>query len=96
MGKADYRMTVQFQARDGGFRNITVVINNPEWLEDDAQESVLYDPENPETALPVGGLPGSLALDDSEIIPAGARSFLALPVLSILCNAWFIGRNLLA
>ena len=58
---------------------------------------MLYDPENPETALPIDGLPGSLALDDSgRIIPAATRSFLALPVLSVLCNAWFIGWNLLA
>jgi hypothetical protein len=94
MGKPDYRMTVEFTARDGSAHNTTVTTNRPESLEDDAQESVLYDPENREIALPIDGLPGSLSLDESgRIIPGGSRSFLTLPTLSLLCNAWFIWRQ---
>jgi hypothetical protein len=95
MGRAVYRMTFDFTARDGITYSTTVSTNRPELLEDEEQESVLYDASDPDCAVPIDALPGKLSLDHAGRIVAGpSRAFLTLPVASLLLNAWFAYRHL--
>jgi hypothetical protein len=94
-GKVLYRVYVQYRAHDGETRQTMAKTTTPELLADDARELVLYDPLNPDRAVPIDALPGSLALDDlGNFQIAGRKGFLILPGLAVLCNAVFIVRNL--
>jgi hypothetical protein len=94
-GNMLYRVYVEYTAHNGITFQTMVKTTTPELLEDDERESVLYDPVRPESAVPIDGLPGKLALDDlGNFQIAGRKGFLILPGLSVLCNAVFIVRNL--
>jgi hypothetical protein len=94
MGRAEYRITVEFTARDGRTRSTTVTTNEPERLGDEAQECILYHPGNPDYAVPIDALPGKLTLDHSgRILPGPPRRYLILPIVSAVLNAWFAWRH---
>jgi hypothetical protein len=94
MGRADYRITVEFTARDGSTRSTTVITNEPERLGHEAQECILYHPADPAYAVPIDAFPGKLTLDHSgRILPGPSRRYLILPIVSLLLNAWFAWRR---
>jgi hypothetical protein len=95
MGKVDYRVTLDFMARDGSRRSALIKTNEPEKLGSGGAEYVLYDPDAPDCAVAVAALPGRLTLDHAGRVVAGpARRFLAMPAVTLLLNAWIIFRHL--
>ena len=94
MGRPVYHITLDFTARDGNTHTTTVSTNEPERLEDEEQECILYLPSDPDYAIPLDALPGKLSLDHAgRILPGPSRAFLVLPVISLLLNAWFAYRH---
>jgi hypothetical protein len=94
LGRAVYKITLDFTARDGSTHTTTVKTNEPERLEDEEQECILYLPSDPDYAIPLDALPGKLSLDHAgRILPGPSRAFLVLPVFSLLLNAWFAWRH---
>jgi hypothetical protein len=87
MGCTDYRVAVAFVARDGVERQVTMRTNRPEKLAAPACSMVLYDPTDPQRALPVADFPGELSLS------AAPRRFLVLPAVSVALNAWLMWKN---
>ena len=91
MGRRDYRITVGYSARDGRPGEVTVRSNRPEQFDGDTP--VLYDPRNPERALPMVALPGRISEDPTGRLSSGsAVRYFLLPILSLLINAGFAWR----
>ena len=84
-----YRLTFQFDARDGQAYQVVSKTHMPERLEDEEQEQLLYDPLHPSYAVMFDSLPGSPTIDSrGQIEPVdpmklGAR--LLLPAL-VVCG----------
>ena len=93
MNRVDYRVTVQFTAWDGSVRSVSVTTNRPEDLENGFGATVLHDPDEPGRALAIGGMPGPILEDGAGSFAGGSPRLLTLPLLSLVCNGWFIWRN---
>jgi hypothetical protein len=84
------------ESPEGELRTVRFVHRTHETLplEDDAEEPILYDPERPESAYPMDGLPSRIVVDDDgRLHPgSGVARTLALPALSLsviaACIAW--------
>jgi len=95
MGKVDYRVTLEFAARDGSRRLTLMKTNEPEKLGAAGTEYALYDPDDPDSAVAVAALPGRLTLDHVGRLVAGpARFFLTVPTATLFLNAWFLYRHI--
>jgi len=74
---------------------VTVRSNEPERLEDEERENILYDPNDPDCAVPIDGLPGPFDLESAgRVVAMSPRVLLVLPAATLLVNAWFVWRNL--
>jgi hypothetical protein len=89
-------MTLSFRAHDGAEYEVTSKTSEPEKLDDQAEELILYDPDDPTRGAALDALPGKLQIDQSGTIrlgrPAACLTTLILPGLTILGNAaylWF-------
>lgn len=84
-----YRVRFSFQAETGQRHETEVRTLNPQALEDDAAELLLYDPVKPERAVAVDNLPGHVRTDEYGQICAsgmGVWLFLLPPLLAIVVN----------
>jgi len=70
---------------------VTVRSNEPERLEDEERENILY----PDCTVPIDGLPGPFDLESAgRVVAISPRVLLVLPAATLLVNAWFVWRNL--
>jgi hypothetical protein len=88
-----YKMTFQYVAHDGIARHTIARTHQPERLQDEAAECVLYDPDNPATSMLLDAMPGKTGIDEGGQLVARSRAFLILPVLAIVGNLWWISRR---
>jgi hypothetical protein len=58
-----YKLTFAFQPEEGGHAQAVARSHEPEKLQDEARERLLYDPFHPETAVLLDALPASPAID---------------------------------
>ncbi len=83
-----YKLTFEFVADDGQRHTVTANSHQPENLEDETLEKVLYNPYNPKSAVVVDNLPGAPAIDEfGQIQSAGlfkSMAALILPALTLL------------
>lgn len=81
-------LTFEFRAYDGRHFQIVAKSHEPERLEDEPEELVLYDPTDPEYAVVLDALPGPPFIrPDGEIAPSGWPKVvwvLAVPALSLI------------
>lgn len=85
-----YALTFAFTDLDGREQTVVERTHQPEKLQDDAEELLVYDPSTPSRAVLVDNLPGRPALDRERGVFAGsARGLLALllPAAFVLVNA---------
>ncbi len=91
-----YELIFSFTGDDGRAYSVSTRTHEPELLEDDGEESLLYSPGNPSNAVMLDSLPGSPKLDrDGNFVSGGISSFwvILLPVISIAVNGgvlWFL------
>ena len=82
------RLTFEFTAIDGRIFRISEDTGQPELLEDDAHEKLLYDPKNPEQAKMLDALPGDVEFDAMGQLQMrehkGILSLVAILILPIL------------
>ncbi len=75
------------ESPEGELRTVRFVHRTHETLplEDDAEEPILYDPERPESAYPMDGLPSRIVVDDDgRLHPgSGVARTLVLPAISL-------------
>ena len=86
-----YKLTFEFTADDGQRYKAVSKTHQPELLQDDAEERLLYHPTNPAYAVMLDNLPGAPDIDElGQIRPLSVYSaglVLIIPVLAILINA---------
>jgi hypothetical protein len=58
-----YKLTFEFQPEEGGHAQAVARSHEPEKLQDEPRERLLYDPFHPETAVLLDSLPASPAID---------------------------------
>jgi hypothetical protein len=85
-----YKITFQYIAHDGVVRQTVARTHQPERLEDEPHECVLYDPDGPARAMLLDTMPGKIAIDEGGQMQARSRKFLILPLLAIAGNLWWI------
>jgi hypothetical protein len=96
MGKRDYRVVVEFETPGQRSRKVMLTTNHPEDLDNGLCTMVLYDPENPTHALPIGGMPGTVTEDESGSFTGNMSwNILVLPALSLIGNGWYIWRHVI-
>jgi hypothetical protein len=90
-----YKMTFEFVDGNGRTCTMRTRTSEPEKLEDDAEERILYDPERPECAVTLDTLPGGAEVDESGNLRVSnlrqALAYLLLPAALIGVNvilAW--------
>lgn len=87
-------LTFEFRAQDGMDYEIVAKSHEPENLEDEPRELLLYDPADPEYAALVDHLPGSPAVNESgEVLPSPWPALLrslAPAVLSLIGAGVFL------
>jgi hypothetical protein len=94
MGRAQYKVAIAFTARGDLHESATVRTTHPEELAIGPGATVLYDPADPRRALPISAFPGQVRDDGRGGFVGGrARSFLVLPAVSLILNAYLIWRN---
>ena len=84
-----FELTFEFTTRNGQRAQAKARTHNPARLEDDAQEQLLYDPQNPERAYLFDEAPAHPAVDGTGALvgrPAGAAFRLFLPAVAIALN----------
>ncbi len=84
-----YEMTFQFTAEDGRTYSVAERTHEPELLEDEKEETLIYDPTCPSEAVMLDSLPGSPRVDgNGNYIAADSSTWLnlILPTLVILIN----------
>jgi hypothetical protein len=88
-----YELTFEFTARDGQRHRAKVRSHQPQRLEDEAQEPLLYDPANPGKAYLLDEAPSRPVIDpNGELEGRGNRALLALILPAIV----IIGHGLAA
>ena len=88
-----YKMTFQYVAHDGVARQTVARTNQPERLQDEPDECILYDADNPATSMLLDSMPGKIGIDEGGQLVARSRAFLILPLLAIVGNLWWISRR---
>ena len=87
-------MTFSFRAHDGGSYDVTSKTNQPENLDDQAEELILYDPDEPTRGAALDALPGRLQIEQSGTIrlgrPIACLTTLILPGLTILGHGLYL------
>jgi hypothetical protein len=87
-------MTLSFRAHDGAEYEVTSKTSEPENLDDQAEELILYDPDDPTRGAALDALPGSLQIDQSGGIrlgrPMACLTTLILPGLTILGHGLYL------
>lgn len=84
-----YALTFAFTDLDGREQTVTERTHQPERLQDQAQELLVYDPSTPSRAVLIDNLPGGPELDlDQGQFVGGARGLLTvlLPAAFVLVN----------
>lgn len=82
-------LTFEYVTPDRGRRTFTTSTTDPDELRDERRETILYLPEEPDTATAVDSLPTAVVVDEGgELAPVpGLRwAVLALPLLVALVN----------
>jgi hypothetical protein len=75
-------MTFSFRAQDGATYDVTSRTNQPERLDDQSEELILFDPNDPTYGTALDGMPGSLAIDNSGALTLGSPwACLTTPIL---------------
>jgi hypothetical protein len=89
--KTVYKLTFEFVDADGVTHAHVVKTHQPEQLEDEEKERLLYDPSNPARAFAVDALPGRPQINESGglVGESAARGLLSLviPVASVAGHA---------
>jgi hypothetical protein len=87
-GRKVYELTFEFKDDHGATHQTRVKTHRPRALEDDAEETLLYDPVNPSRAVLMDSLPCRARLDRSAQFECDSRNYLVLvmPALVIICN----------
>jgi hypothetical protein len=86
-------LTFEFTARDGQRHEVEARTTNPARLQDEAQEPLLYDPNNPTKAWVLDDAPARPAMGmNGELVgsPVRAFAFSILPALVIAANAFAV------
>jgi hypothetical protein len=87
-------MTLSFRAQDGAEYEVTSKTSEPEKLDDQAEELILYDPDDPTRGAALDALPGKLQIDQAGTIrlgrPAACLTTLILPGLTILGHGLYL------
>lgn len=95
-----YRMTLAFTDERGAQQRAEVRTHQPDLLEDEARERLLYDPERPERIVALDALPGPVDADPLGGLrarhPGRTFWFLISPGVCLLGNAAFIWWRYLA
>lgn len=90
-GRTVYKLTFDFTTDLGEHRQAVAKSNQPQKMEDDTREQLLYHPNNPKQTALVDNLPGAPRINEfGEIQPAGTAGSIAVfiaPLLAILLNA---------
>jgi hypothetical protein len=87
-------MTFSFRAHDGATYEVTSKTNLPERVNDQAEELILYDPDDPTRGVALDALPGSLQIDQGGTIRPGnaaaCLTTLILPGLTLLGHGLYL------
>ena len=84
-----FELTFEFTTRNGQRAQAKTRTHQPSRLEDDAQEQLLYDPQNPERAYLLDEAPAHPGVDGTGALigrPVGAALRLVLPAIAIALN----------
>jgi hypothetical protein len=85
-----YEMEFQFVGEDSRFHNAKVRTHEPEKLEDEQRESMLYDPRHPSKAVVIDALPGRFATTgEGHVVSASIPRLtvaILLPLATIAIN----------
>ena len=88
------RLTFDFTDADGGLHEVTSRTTQPELLQDQKTESVLYDPRNPEDAVLLDSLPGSPRLTPDGSLgmeaPQSAYLLVIVPAVTVLGHGVYL------
>ncbi len=88
------KMTFSFTAEDGLDWDVTAKTHEPEDLRDELEEPLLYDPNDPSTAVLLDDLPGSAEFDASgQLVPASVLEIikiLLIPGLTVVGHGMYI------
>jgi len=88
------RLTFDFTDADGGLHEVTSRTTQPELLQDQKTESVLYDPRNPEDAVLLDSLPGSPRLTPDGSLgmeaPQSAYLLVIVPAVTVLGHGGYL------
>ncbi len=87
-------MTFSFRAQDGASYEVTSKTNQPERLDDQSEELILFDPNDPSYGVALDGMPGSLAIDNSGVLRLGSSAAclttLILPGITLLGHGLYL------
>lgn len=90
-----YELTFEFTTRDGRPAQVKTRTNDSSRLQDEAAEPLMYDPHDPARAYLLDEVPSRPEVDGTgELIgqPVLAAVLVAVPVLVILAQAWYLLR----
>ena len=76
-----YKLTFEFQPEEGGHALAVAHSHEPERLQDEQRERLLYDPFHPETAVLLDSLPASPAIDLTGNLQVRSPALAALTLL---------------
>ncbi|MBT3221365.1 MAG: hypothetical protein HN348_19960 [Proteobacteria bacterium] len=87
-----YALTFEYQDNKGNSHELVSKTHEPEKLEDDPLEWVLFDPDHPHVSCTLDDLPGNLRVEDDRIVGDQAKAFrrLIAPTLAVGLNVLFL------
>ncbi len=93
-----YKLTFEFKDQTGQAREATAKTHEPESLQDDAEEPLLYDPIRPSYSTMLDHLPGAPRLDEMGQIQTksaiGSLLVLIIPAVSIVGHGLYLWLRL--
>lgn len=92
-----WELTFEFPTRDGRKARAKARSHQPQRMEDDAQEALLYDPADPERAYVLDEAPSRPKIDMTGALqgnPVRALLAMILPAIAIVINALFVMARL--
>jgi hypothetical protein len=92
-----WELTFEFTTRDGRKARTKALSHQPQRMEDEAQEALLYDPANPERAYVLDEAPSRPKIDMTGALqgnPVRAVLALILPAIAIAVNVLFVMARL--
>lgn len=93
-----YKLTFEFQSEERLRYTVETRTTEPEVLEDQEQERIVYDPQQPTYAMLLDDLPGQPKVDEEgQFRPKGLRAaaLLILPLLTIAANVAFVAARVI-